>query len=159
MLDAIDIIRTMNTDSVRKVPTDAPTGFIKKRWKGLVFTDAGIDRRYYEMCALSELKNALRYGDIWVQGSRQFKNFDEYLVHDCARLTHNSLATWRERAGPSTWRWISLAGRIFSKRSGRPFDAFPTAGSDPISGWPPVLGADGMPAPSAMPWGRIRCRS
>lgn len=80
VLDAIDIIRTMNTDSVRKVPTDAPTGFIKKRWKGLVFTDAGIDRRYYEMCALSELKNALRSGDIWVQGSRQFKNFDEYLV-------------------------------------------------------------------------------
>ena len=29
---------------------------------------------------LSELKNALRSGDIWVQGSRQFKDFDEYLV-------------------------------------------------------------------------------
>ncbi|MEI6999702.1 Tn3 family transposase, partial [Klebsiella pneumoniae] len=31
-------------------------------------------------CALSELKNALRSGDVWVQGSRQFKDFDEYLV-------------------------------------------------------------------------------
>lgn len=80
LLDAIDILRTMNADSARKVPADAPTGFIKKRWKGLVFTDAGIDRRYYEMCVLSELKNALRSGDIWVQGSRQFKDFDEYLV-------------------------------------------------------------------------------
>lgn len=80
VLDAIDILRTMNADSDRNVPTDAPTGFIKKRWRGLVFTDAGIDRRYYEMCVLSELKNALRSGDIWVQGSRQFKNFDEYLV-------------------------------------------------------------------------------
>jgi hypothetical protein len=29
-------------------------------------TDTGIDRRYYELCALSELKNALRSGDIWV---------------------------------------------------------------------------------------------
>ena len=28
----------------------------------------------------AELKNALRSGDIWVQGSRQFKDFDEYLV-------------------------------------------------------------------------------
>jgi hypothetical protein len=26
------------------------------------------------------LKNALRSGDIWVQGSRQFKDFDEYLL-------------------------------------------------------------------------------
>lgn len=33
-----------------------------------------------ELCVLSELKNALRSGDIWVIGSRQFKNFDEYLI-------------------------------------------------------------------------------
>ena len=32
------------------------------------------------MCVLSELKNALRSGDIWVLGSRQFKDFDEYLL-------------------------------------------------------------------------------
>jgi TnpA family transposase len=80
LLDAINILRTMNADSARKVPADAPIGFIKKRWKSLVFTGAGTDRRYYEMCVLSELKNALRSGDIWVQGSRQFKNFNEYLV-------------------------------------------------------------------------------
>ena len=80
VLDAIDAIRRMNTDNARKVPADAPTEFIKKRWGKLVFTDQGTDRRYYELCALSELKNALRSGDIWVQGSRQFKDFDEYLV-------------------------------------------------------------------------------
>ncbi|MGZ2368147.1 hypothetical protein, partial [Citrobacter freundii] len=34
----------------------------------------------YELCALSEMKNALRSGDIWVQGSRQFKDFEDYLV-------------------------------------------------------------------------------
>jgi len=46
----------------------------KPRWAKLVLTDEGIDRRYYELCALSELKNALRSGDVWVQGSRQFKD-------------------------------------------------------------------------------------
>ena len=80
VLAAIDAIRRMNTDNARKVPTNAPTEFIKKRWGKLVFTDQGTDRRYYELCALSELKNALRSGDIWVQGSRQFKAFDEHLV-------------------------------------------------------------------------------
>ena len=80
VLDAIDVLRGMNSDSARKVPTDAPTAFIKPRWAKLVLTDDGIDRRYYELCALSELKNALRSGDVWVQGSRQFKDFDEYLV-------------------------------------------------------------------------------
>ena len=80
VLDAIEVLRSMNTDNARKVPADAPTALIKPRWAKLVLTDEGIDRRYYELCALSELKNALRSGDIWVQGSRQFKDFDEYLV-------------------------------------------------------------------------------
>jgi hypothetical protein len=80
VLDAIEVVRGMNSDSARKVPADAPTAFIKPRWKSLVFTDGEIDRRFYEICALSELKNSLRSGDIWVQGSRQFRDFDEYLL-------------------------------------------------------------------------------
>ncbi|MBK1736114.1 Tn3 family transposase, partial [Halorhodospira abdelmalekii] len=80
VLDAIEVLRGMNSNNARKLPADAPTDFIRPRWQKLVMTDTGIDRRYYELCALSELKNALRSGDIWVQGSRQFKNFDDYLV-------------------------------------------------------------------------------
>src|SRR3546814_8331181 len=70
----------MNADNLRKVPADAPTAFIKPRWKPLVITPEGLDRRFYEICALSELKNALRSGDIWVKGSRQFRDFDDYLL-------------------------------------------------------------------------------
>jgi len=80
ILDAIEVLRGMNSDNARKVPANAPTNFIKPRWQKLVMTYTGIDRRYYELCALSELKNALRSGDIWVHGSRQFKDFEDYLV-------------------------------------------------------------------------------
>lgn len=80
ILSAVAMLRTLNADNGRKVPSDAPISFVKKRWENLVFTDAGIDRRFYELCVLAELKNALRSGDIWVQGSRQFKDFDEYLL-------------------------------------------------------------------------------
>ncbi|AOT05767.1 Tn3 family transposase [Arthrobacter sp. U41] len=80
VLKVIEVLRTMNADSARKVPDDAPRGFVKPRWAKLVVTEDGVDRRYYELCALSELKNALRSGDVWVQGSRQFKDFEEYLV-------------------------------------------------------------------------------
>ena len=80
VLEAIDVLRGMNSDNARKMPAGAPTAFVKPRWARLVLTDEGLDRRYYELCALSELKNALRSGDVWVQGSRQFKDFNEYLV-------------------------------------------------------------------------------
>jgi TnpA family transposase len=80
VLDAINLLQVMNADNTRKLPLDAPIAFIKKRWEKLVLSESGIDRRYYELCALSELKNALRSGDVWVQGSRQFKDFEEYLL-------------------------------------------------------------------------------
>src|SRR3546814_11570226 len=81
------------------VPVDAPTSFIKKRWKKLVITDVGIDRRYYELCALSELKNALRSGDIWVQGSRQFKDFEDYRSEE-RRVGKECVSTGRSRGSP-----------------------------------------------------------
>lgn len=80
LLAAINVIRAMNATGARKVPDDAPTSFIRPRWKPLVFTENGPDRGFYEFCALAELKNALRSGDMWVAGSRQFRDFDDYLI-------------------------------------------------------------------------------
>jgi TnpA family transposase len=80
ILEAVETLKMLNVDHARKVPKDAPIGFVRKRWQNLVFKDDGVDRRFYELCTLSELKNALRSGDIWVVGSRQFKDFEEYLL-------------------------------------------------------------------------------
>lgn len=80
LLAGIELLKDMNQRQARKVPDSAPTSFVRKRWESLVFTADGLDRRFYELCVLSELKNALRSGDIWVQDSRQFKDFEDYLL-------------------------------------------------------------------------------
>lgn len=80
LLQGVDTLKTIYEKQLRKVPNDAPTTFISKRWEGQILKDEGIDRRFYELCVLSELKDKLRSGDIWVQGSRQFKDFEEYLL-------------------------------------------------------------------------------
>lgn len=77
---SVETLKTMNRQQARKVPEDAPISFVRKRWEHLVATADGYDRRFYELCVLAELKNILRSGDIWVQGSRQFKGFDAYLL-------------------------------------------------------------------------------
>jgi TnpA family transposase len=86
LLAGVDLLKGMNERQARKVPDNAPTSFVRKRWESLVRTPGGLDRRFYELCVLSELKNSLRSGDIWVQGSRQFKDFEEYLL-PVARFT------------------------------------------------------------------------
>ena len=80
LLAAVDVLKGMNERQARKVPDNAPTAFVRKRWESLVCTKDGLDRRFYELCVLSELKNSVRSGDIWVQGSRQFKDFEDYLL-------------------------------------------------------------------------------
>lgn len=62
VLAAVQTLREMNADNLRNVQVDAPTTFIKPRWKPLLITPEGLDRCFYEICALSELKNALRSG-------------------------------------------------------------------------------------------------
>lgn len=42
--------------------------------------DGTIDRAFYEMCVLAEVRNTLRSGDLWVEGSRQYKDLDGYLI-------------------------------------------------------------------------------
>ena len=86
LMDAIETLRAMNRDKVRTVPGSANTEFVSRRWRPYVITEQGIDRRFYELCVLSELKNRLRSGDVWVLGSRQFKDFDAYLL-DSKRFT------------------------------------------------------------------------
>ncbi|MCL2768071.1 MAG: Tn3 family transposase [Synergistaceae bacterium] len=81
LIDALKMINDMNETGKRKVPEDAPLGFISNRWRKYVFgQDGAINKHYYEFAAYTELRNKLRSGDVFVTGSRNYKNFDDYLV-------------------------------------------------------------------------------
>lgn len=71
----------MNAAKKRKVQDHAPTGFVKPRWEPHVFDEDGkIDRAGFEACVLSELKDGLRSGDVYVSGSNKFRDFEAYLM-------------------------------------------------------------------------------
>ena len=80
LLKAIELLREMNESGKRKLPQSAPRGFVRQRWVPHVFTGDEIDRCFYELCALSELRNSLRSGDVWVAGSRRYGDFESYLI-------------------------------------------------------------------------------
>ncbi len=82
VIEALTIIKELNESGRRNVPETAPTSFVKSRWSKHVIKGGIIDRHYYEMCALAELRSGLRSGDIWVVGSRQFQDFEDYLLPD-----------------------------------------------------------------------------
>src|ERR1700734_3561514 len=52
----------------------------RQRWAAQVMPGGTIDRRYYELCVLSELRDRLRAGDVWVTGSRRYRSYEERLI-------------------------------------------------------------------------------
>ncbi|GIN41475.1 Tn3 family transposase [Heyndrickxia oleronia] len=84
LLQAVEIIRGINESGKRKVPDDSPVDFISKRWKKHLYEDDGttINRHYYEMAVLTELREHVRAGDVSIVGSRQYRDFEEYLFSE-----------------------------------------------------------------------------
>ena len=80
LLRAIAVIPDMYRCGKRTLPVNSPTAFVRRAWRPFVFNDGAIDRKAYELCALSELRDRLRAGDVWVDGSRQYQDFESYLI-------------------------------------------------------------------------------
>jgi TnpA family transposase len=84
LLQAVALLTQLNQARRRKVPDDAPLAFVPPKWQPYVLEANGqIDRRYYELCVLWELRHALRAGDVWLLGSRRYADPETYLIsHD-----------------------------------------------------------------------------
>lgn len=92
-LEALNfVVLIMDTKGVRvqqaeyeidKKQVQTPLEHLKrKRWKRHALTDDGINPNYYELAAFDRLREALRGGDITVDGSIRYLGFDSYLLPD-----------------------------------------------------------------------------
>jgi hypothetical protein len=73
LLQAVALIRQLNQQGKRAVPLDAPMDFVSPQWQPFIHDSEGqIQRRYYELCVLWELRRALRSGNLWLEGSRRY---------------------------------------------------------------------------------------
>ncbi|MDR3440570.1 Tn3 family transposase [Telmatospirillum sp.] len=80
LLNALAIIRDMYQSGGRKLPEKVPTTFIRRSWRPFVLVNGEVERRSYEICALSELRDRLRAGDVWVEGSQTCRSFEDCLL-------------------------------------------------------------------------------
>jgi TnpA family transposase len=81
LLDAVCLLRALNASGKRSVPEGASLAFVPARWGPYVIGEDGrIDRRYWELCLLAVLREALRSGDVWIEGSRRYADPQSYLI-------------------------------------------------------------------------------
>ena len=85
LLIGVHMLRELNATGTRKVPDDAPTGFVPTKWRGYLdeARKAGNTtayRHYWELCVLLGLRDGLRSGDVFVPGSRRYADPAAYLL-------------------------------------------------------------------------------
>jgi len=80
LLAALDVVRGLHATGAKSLPPRSSTAFLSPSWRKIVKTDAGVDRRAYEVAVMTTLRDRLRSGDVWVEGSRAFRAFDDFLL-------------------------------------------------------------------------------
>lgn len=96
---AVEHLRRMNREGRRKLG-DAPLGFLPPRWRRHVLQplpvrpggEQAISRPHYEVAVLSTLNERIKSGDVTLEGSRRWADFDDYLIPratwEAERLDH-----------------------------------------------------------------------
>lgn len=76
---AVDFMRDLQAGRLRKLPVNAPTSFIRRGWHGAI-RHGDLERKTYEFFVLVELRDRLRAGDMWVEGSRRYRAVEQQLI-------------------------------------------------------------------------------
>ena len=81
LIDALELIHEIHQGQRRKLPEDAPTGFIPKNWWAYVLEGDRVSNwRGYELAALWVLRQQLRSGDVYLLHSRRFSELAAYFI-------------------------------------------------------------------------------
>jgi TnpA family transposase len=81
LLAAVGLLSELHRGSRRKLVGRVPTVFLRRAWRSRVKAGPdGFDPRAYEVAVIVHLRDRLRAGDIWVEGSRAYRRFEDYLL-------------------------------------------------------------------------------
>jgi hypothetical protein len=80
LLTAIELLRQLNRDGRRALPTKVPVGHLTVKVRKLIAVGGKRDRRVWEIATLAVLRDRLRSGDVWVEGSRAFRSLEAHLM-------------------------------------------------------------------------------
>jgi Domain of unknown function (DUF4158) len=80
LLDALTILRDLNTTGRRTLPEELPVACIPKRLRAFVGTNGTRNRRAYECAVLTTLRDEIKRGNVWVPGSRRYGKLDDFFL-------------------------------------------------------------------------------
>lgn len=79
-LRAVEMLRNIYDSGSRKWPRNLPRSSLRPAWRNALSNAGPAERRVWEAAVLLALRDRLRAGDIWVEGSRQWRAVEDQLI-------------------------------------------------------------------------------
>jgi TnpA family transposase len=76
----LSLVKDIQNGNKKKIDESAPTNFVSQIWQKVVFNQNQIQNQAYELCVLSILRDRLLSGDIFVEMSRKYADFNSFLI-------------------------------------------------------------------------------
>lgn len=80
LLKAVDLLQELNQQQKRKLPDNAPIGFIPKKLQPLVKTQGVLDKAAWECALLFSMRDEIKVGNLMVKNSKRFGNFNNFFM-------------------------------------------------------------------------------
>ncbi len=77
---ALILVRELQNGLKKKLPESAPANFISPSWQKVVYENGSIQNQAYELCVILLLRDRLQSGDIYVEYSRKYADFNSFLI-------------------------------------------------------------------------------
>jgi hypothetical protein len=100
LLEAVNLLRDLNTTGCRTLPDELPVACLPKRLRAFVGTNGTRNRRAYECAVLTTLRDEIKRGNVWLQGSRRYGKLDDFFLPE-AEWTTQRLNFFRKAGLPA----------------------------------------------------------
>lgn len=77
---AVEALQAVYRSDNKDWPTSLPVAFLRPGWREAVLAGDKANQRTWEVATLLALRDRLRAGDIWVEGSRQWRAVEDQLI-------------------------------------------------------------------------------
>jgi hypothetical protein len=80
VLKAAALLLEMNQAGKRKLPDDAPLGFMPRKVRAIVEKDGVISKRDWECALLTAIRDEIRIGNVAARSGKRFGRFDNFFI-------------------------------------------------------------------------------
>mgnify|MGYP006278963325 CR=1 FL=1 len=80
LFEAINLLKELNKSHKRKLPDDAPIGFIPNKLKKLIIDGNNLNKASWECALITKIKDEIKAGNLSVSNSKRFGKFDSFFM-------------------------------------------------------------------------------